>query len=134
MTDVPSVLFLSVHGSGRSIAAKVLMAHYSEGRVVARSAGTEPAEVLNKSIVKVLKERDLDTSREFPTPPEFDMVRASDVIVTMDTAGALPDYADKRYVEWDVVDPWEASVAECRPIIDDLEDLVQALLAELSPS
>lgn len=133
MPDVPSVLFLSTHGSGRAIAASVLMQDYSEGRVKCFSAGVEVAEVLNKSIVKVLEERGLDASEEFPKPPEFDVARYVDVVVTMNTAGFLPNFPNTRYVEWDVEDPWEKSVAECRPIVDELDELVQGLLAEMAP-
>ena len=66
VTDKPVVLFLCIHNSGRSLAAKVLLDHYAQGRAEVRSAGSEPSEQLNPSVVAVLKERDLDTSKEFP--------------------------------------------------------------------
>ena len=43
MTNKPVVLFLCTHNSGRSLAAKVLLDHYAQGRVDVRSAGTDPA-------------------------------------------------------------------------------------------
>ena len=49
MTDKPVVLFLCTHNSGRSLAAKVLLDHYAQGRVDVRSAGSEPADELNPS-------------------------------------------------------------------------------------
>jgi arsenate reductase (thioredoxin) len=43
VTDKPVVLFLCTHNAGRSLAAKVLLDHYAQGRVDVRSAGSEPA-------------------------------------------------------------------------------------------
>jgi arsenate reductase len=68
MNRTPVVLFLCIHNSGRSLAAKVLLEHYANGRVEVRSAGSEPGHLLNPSVVAVLRERGLDTAREFPKP------------------------------------------------------------------
>ena len=76
MTDVPVVLFLCTHNAGRSVAARVLLDHYADGRVEVRSAGSEPADQLNPSVVAVLNERGLDPSKEFPKPLTDEMARA----------------------------------------------------------
>ena len=47
MKAEPVVLFLCVHNSGRSVAARVLLDHHARGRVRVRSAGSEPAETIN---------------------------------------------------------------------------------------
>ena len=44
MTAKPVVLFLCIHNAGRSLAARVLLDHYADGRVDVRSAGSEPAD------------------------------------------------------------------------------------------
>ena len=54
MTDTPVVLFLCTHNAGRSLAAKVLLDHYAQGRVDVRSAGSEPADQLNPSVLAIL--------------------------------------------------------------------------------
>ena len=69
MTDKPVVLFLCVHNTGRSLAARVLLDHYAHGRVDVRSAGSEPASELNPSIIAVLSERGLDATRRVPKAP-----------------------------------------------------------------
>ena len=66
MGDRPVVLFLCTHNAGRSLAAKVLLEHYANGRVEVRSAGSDPKEDLNPSVVTVLEERGLDPSQEVP--------------------------------------------------------------------
>lgn len=133
MTDQPVVLFLCVHNSGRSLAAKVLLDHYSAGRVEVRSAGSEPGAELNPAVVAVLKERGLDPSREFPKPLTDDDARAADVVVTMGCGDTCPLYPGKRYLDWDLPDPAGLPVEQVRPIVDDIDRRVRDLLASLVP-
>jgi arsenate reductase (thioredoxin) len=134
VTDKPVVLFLCVHNSGRSLAAKVLLEHCAKGRVDVRSAGSEPASQLNPSVVAVLKERGLDPSREFPKPLTDDDAQAADVVVTMGCGDTCPFYPGKRYVDWELQDPAGLPIEQVRPIIADIDIRVQALLAELVPA
>ncbi|HTT86072.1 MAG TPA: hypothetical protein VMF60_01785, partial [Acidimicrobiales bacterium] len=83
MNEIPVVLFLCTHNAGRSLAAKVLLDHYAHGRVDVRSAGSEPGDRLNPSVVAILTERGLDTRREFPKPLTDAAARGADVVVTM---------------------------------------------------
>jgi arsenate reductase (thioredoxin) len=129
----PTVLFVCIHNSGRSLAAKVLLQHYSEGRVDVRSAGSEPGNELNPSVVAVLEERGLDTSAEFPKPLTDDDAAAADVVVTMGCGDTCPFYPGKRYLDWELRDPAGLPVDEVRPIIDDIDRRVRALLGELIP-
>jgi protein-tyrosine-phosphatase len=131
MNDRPVVLFLCIHNAGRSLAARVLLDHYAEGRIAVESAGSEPGDKLNPSIVAILKKWGLDPSREFPKPLTDDTARAADVIVTMGCGDTCPVYPGKRYVDWAVEDPAGKSVDQVRPIVEDIDRRVQALLADL---
>ena len=131
MNDRPVVLFLCIHNAGRSLAARVLLDHYAEGRIAVESAGSEPGDKLNPSVVAILKERGHDPSREFPKPLTDDTARAADVIVTMGCGDTCPVYPGKRYVDWAVEDPAGKSVDQVRPIVEDIDRRVQALLADL---
>jgi protein-tyrosine-phosphatase len=133
MSDRPVVLFLCIHNSGRSLAAKVLLEHYAQGRVEVRSAGSEPASQLNLSVVAVLKERGLDTSREFPRPLTDDDTNAADVVVTMGCGDTCPFYPGKRYIDWELEDPASLPIEQVRPIVEDIDRRVQDLLMELAP-
>jgi arsenate reductase len=128
----PVVLFLCIHNSGRSLAAKVLLDHYSAGTVEVRSAGSEPGSQLDPSVVAVLKERGLDISKEFPKPLTDDVARAADVVVTMGCGDTCPLYPGKQYLDWDLRDPAGLPVGQVRPIIDDIDRRVRGLLAELT--
>ena len=92
MSEKPAVLFLCVHNAGRSLAARVLLDHYAEGRVDVFSAGSEPGDQLNPSVVAVLRERGLDPSQEFPKLLTAETAQAADVIVTMGCGDTCPVY------------------------------------------
>ena len=129
----PVVLFLCTHNAGRSLAAKVLLEHYADGAVEVLSGGSEPADRLNPSVVAVLEERGLDPSREFPKPLTDQAGRAADVIVTMGCGDTCPVYPGRRYVDWPLEDPAGRPVEEVRPIVDEIDRRVRALLDELVP-
>jgi len=131
VTDKPVVLFLCVHNAGRSLAARVLLDHYAQGRVDVRSAGSEPAEQLNPAVVVILRERGLDPAQEFPKPLTDETARAADVIVTMGCGDTCPFYPGKRYVDWELDDPAGQPVDAVRPIVDEIDRRVQELLAEV---
>jgi arsenate reductase len=131
VSDVPEVLFVCVHNAGRSQAAAALMDHHAGGRVRVRSAGSAPADEINPAIVAVLAERDLDIIKEFPKQLTDEAVRAADVVITMGCGDACPIYPGKRYLDWDLDDPAGEQIDEVRPIVDEIDRRVQALLAEL---
>jgi arsenate reductase (thioredoxin) len=134
MTDRPVVLFLCTHNAGRSLAAKVLMDHYAQGRVDVRSAGSEPAAELNPAVVAVLNERGLDTSKEFARALTDGLANAADVVVTMGCGDTCRAYPGKRYLDWDLRDPAGLPVEQVRPIVDQIDRRVQDLLTELLPA
>jgi arsenate reductase len=111
MTDTHVVLFLCVHNAGRSLAAKVLLDHYAEGRI-----------------------RGLDPSKEFPKPLTDETAQLADVIVTMGCGDTCPVYPGTRHLDWELDDPAGKSVDEARPIVDEIDRRVRSLLAELVPT
>ena len=125
------VLFVCVHNAGRSVAARVLLDHYAQGRVVVRSAGSAPGEGVNPAVAAVLEERGLDPSKEFPKPLTDEGVQAADVIITMGCGDACPFYPGKRYLDWQLDDPAGKPLDEVRPIVDEIDRRVQALLTDL---
>jgi len=127
----PIVLFLCTHNAGRSVAARVLLDHYAQGRIEVLSAGSEPGEHINPAVMQILGERGLDASKEFPKPITDEVARAADVIVTMGCGDACSVYPGKRYVDWELIDPAGLPIEQVRPIVDDIDRRVQGLLVEL---
>lgn len=133
MNDKPVVLFLCIHNAGRSLAARVLLDHYADGRIRVESAGSEPGDQLNPSVVAILKERGLDPSEEFPKPLTDEMGRGADVIVTMGCGDTCPVYPGKRYLDWELDDPAGLPIEDVRPIVEEIDRRVKELLVELVP-
>jgi arsenate reductase len=126
-----TVLFVCVHNSGRSLAAKVLLEYHAQERVRVLSAGSEPAEELDPMVTKVLQERGLDISREFPKPLQQGMVEQADVVITMGCGEQCPVYPGKRYLDWQIPDPKGGSLEQVRSIVSLIEEKVLMLLEEL---
>jgi arsenate reductase (thioredoxin) len=131
VTDPPEVLFVCVHNAGRSQMAAALLDHHAKGRVVVRSAGSEPADRLNPAVVAAMVEVGIDLSRELPKPLSDQAVRAADVVITMGCGDACPIYPGKRYEDWRLQDPAGQPVQVVRRIRDQIDGRVQRLLAEL---
>ena len=129
--EVPEVLFVCVHNAGRSQMAAALLDHHGAGRVHVRSAGSAPADTVNPAVVQVMAELALDLSKEFPKPLTDDVVQAADVVITMGCGDACPVYIGKRYLDWELDDPAGKSVDDVRPIRDEIDRRVKALVEAL---
>lgn len=127
----PTVLFLCVHNAGRSQMAMGFFQHYAEDRAVAWSGGSEPTTQVNPAAIEAMTEIGIDISREFPKPWTDEIVRAADVVITMGCGDACPIFPGKRYEDWQLSDPAGLGVESVRPIRDEIDARVQALLAEL---
>jgi arsenate reductase len=130
--SAPEVLFVCVRNAGRSQMAAALLDARADGRVLVRSAGSDPGERINPTVVEALREVGIDVSREFPKPLSDDAVRAADIVVTMGCGDACPVYPGKRYEDWTIEDPEGRSLDEVRRIRDEIDARVQSLLAELT--
>lgn len=128
----PVVLFLCVHNAGRSQMALGFFERYAADNAVAWSGGSEPGTQLNPSAIAAMKERGIDISGEFPKPWTDEVVRAADVVITMGCGDACPIFPGKRYEEWDLDDPDGKDIASVRPVRDEIERRVLALLEELN--
>ncbi|HEX4978264.1 MAG TPA: arsenate reductase ArsC [Nocardioides sp.] len=124
----PVVLFACIHNSGRSVAARVLTEHYAQGRVEARSAGSEPKGSVNPVVAQVLAERGLSTEHETATLLDHDVVGEADVVITMGCGETCPIFPGKRYEDWPVDDPAGQDLDTVRAIVADVDSRVRALL------
>jgi arsenate reductase len=128
----PEVLFVCVQNAGRSQMAAGLVTLRSEGAVHVRSAGSSPAEGINELVREAMAEVGVDLSEAFPKPLTDEVVRAADVVITMGCGDACPIYPGKRYEDWEVADPAEAtSLDEVRAIRADIDERVVWLVREL---
>lgn len=63
---MPGVLFVCVHNAGRSQMAQAFLERLSEGRVQAFSAGTQPARVVDPTVVRAMAEVGINLSGRLP--------------------------------------------------------------------
>ena len=103
----------------------------SEGRVAVRSAGTAPAETIDRTVVEAMSELGVDLSAERPKALTDDVVRTADVVVTMGCGDACPVYPGTRYEDWSLDDPAGRDLATVRRIRDEIDDRVRTLVDEL---
>jgi protein-tyrosine-phosphatase len=129
--EMPKVLFVCVHNAGRSQMAAGLVRLRSDGRILVRSAGSDPGEEINPAVVEAMADVGVDLSEEFPKPLTDEVVWAADVVITMGCGDACPIYPGKRYQDWAVDDPAGQDVATVRRIRDEIDRRVRTLVAEL---
>ena len=128
---IPTVLFLCVHNAGRSQMALGYFQHLAGDRAVAWSGGSEPGSQINPAAIVAMAEVGIDITAEFTKPWTEEILRAADVVITMGCGDACPVYPGKRYLDWELTDPAGQALEDVRPIRDDIEARVRALLAEL---
>ena len=133
MTSTPEVLFVCVHNAGRSQMAAALLAHHAGERITVRSAGTAPADSINPAVVEVMAEMGIDLIASGATPKILtdESVEASDVVITMGCGDNCPFYPGVRYLDWQLDDPAGRGADQVRPIRDEIESRVLALIDEL---
>jgi arsenate reductase (thioredoxin) len=130
--DRPDILYVCVHNAGRSQMAALLTTHLAADRVVVRSAGSDPADHVNPLVVEAMAEVGLDMSAAFPKLLTNEAVHAADAVITMGCGDACPIYPGKRYEDWDLPDPAEATTLdEVRAIREQIRGRVVVLLGDL---
>jgi arsenate reductase (thioredoxin) len=130
----PQVLFVCVHNAGRSQMAAALLRHHAAGLVDVRSAGSAPADEVNPAVRAAMAELGIDLGGARPQVLTAETVQASDVVVTMGCGDSCPVFPGLRYLDWELADPAGKGIDEVRPIRDDIDRRVRALLAELTAS
>lgn len=131
-SGVPQVLFVCVANAGRSQLAAALVNQFGGGRIVARSAGSRPADVIHPHVRSLLAEIEGDdAAQRFPKPLTDDAVRAADVVITMGCGDVCPVIPGVRYEDWAVGDPALASAEGVEAIRDDIAARARILVDDL---
>jgi arsenate reductase len=127
----PAVLFLCTHNAGRSQMAMGFFKHLAGARADVYSGGSEPADELHPAVVAAMAEKRIDITIEEPKRWTMDMLEAVDVVITMGCGDSCPVLPGRRYEDWVLDDPAGQSLAAIRPIRDEIEQRVCALLDQL---
>jgi len=128
------VLFVCVHNAGRSQMAAAFLIHHSKGAVSVRSAGTAPADSINPAVIEAMQEKGIDLIAMGATPKilESEIVKGSDYVITMGCGDECPFFPGVSYLDWALEDPAGKGVESVRPIRDEIENRVLALIEQIT--
>jgi len=127
------VLFVCVENAGRSQMAEAFAKQYGKGKIEALSAGTMPSKEVNPLVVQVMREKDIDISRNKPKLIDTQMVQEADIVIVMgcDARGFCPAPLLKKVVDWELEDPKGKPIEKIREIRDEIERRVKKLIGEI---
>jgi arsenate reductase len=128
---VTKVLFVCVANSGRSVMAERLFRRAAGDRHQARSAGSEPGPAAHPHVVEALREIGIDASDHVPRKLDAEALAWADVAVSTCSEEVCPVTPGVRRLNWQLRDPKSLPLEQVRPIRDEIERLVGALLDEL---
>jgi arsenate reductase len=111
--------------------SNALFQRAAQARHDSRSAGTRPAEQVHPVVADAMREVGIDISGNRPQELTDDLGQWADVVVTMGCGDECPYIPGKRYLDWDLTDPADKSLAEVRAIRDDIRARVTDLVLEL---
>ena len=134
MSTAPTVLFVCVRNSGKSQMAAGLMRRAAAGKVIALSAGTDPAAKLNALSVAALAEVGVDLGGEHPKALDPLLLHTVDLVVVLGREAQLDVPAGVRMQRWETDEPSQRGIEgmeRMRLVRDDIAARVQALAAEL---
>ena len=128
------IMFVCVHNAGRSQMAEAFFnAHAPQGQH-AISAGTQPTERVNPTVIMVMAEIGIDMSAHIPKLATPELVAASARIITMGCGvqESCPLYLGMKIDEdWGLDDPAGQGIEAVRPIRDAIQEHVKDLLQRL---
>jgi arsenate reductase (thioredoxin) len=128
-----TVLFVCVENSGRSQMAEGFFRKYAPRGYLTVSAGTKPAGEINPMVIQVMKELDIDISKQKSKIITEDMIKNSSIRVNMGCMdkGSCPTLFIDNLLEWGIDDPKGKSLDKVREIRDDIEQKVRQLGTDL---
>lgn len=129
--QLKTVLFVCVHNSGRSQMAEAFFNQLSRDKILAISAGSEPASAVNPVVVKAMREVGIDISKSIPKLLTMEMIQKADKVVTMGCGveGVCPA-AFVETEDWRLEDPMGAKLDRVREIRDEIRARVIKMLKE----
>lgn len=111
--------------------AEQLFRRAAAGRHDARSAGSEPGDVVHPHVVEALHEIGVDASAHVPRKLDQDALGWADVAVSTCSEEVCPVTPGVRRISWVFDDPKNLPLERVREIRDDIDRHVHELLAEL---
>jgi len=125
------VLFVCVENANRSQLAQAFAGLHGAGRVLAFSAGSQPAGSINPKALAAMRELGYDLSLHSSKSLEEVPPGPYDAVVTMGCGEACPAVPARFREDWQIPDPKHLGPDEFRKVRDLIESKVKDLLARL---
>ena len=111
--------------------AEAFFNRMAEGKAIAISAGSQPAEKLNPAVVKVMREAGIDISHNKPKLLTPVMMESADKAITMGCENSCPTTTVETE-DWKLEDPKDKPIEQVRKIRDELKTRVAKLVKEMT--
>ena len=112
--------------------AEAFFNQMAKGKAVAISAGTQPAALVNPTVVAAMREVGVDIGNQKPKSLTLEMLESADRVITMgcNVAKACPaSFVPTE--DWELDDPEGKAIEEVRQIRDQIKARVEVLVKEL---
>lgn len=131
MSAKPVVLFIGSRDAACSQIAAGFLRRLGEDQFDVRTAGTDPAEVVDPLAMEVMTEIDVAIGAELPQPLTDVAVADANVVVVLGAAGEIPYLLGTRYEDWQLERLDGQDVEAYRRVREDLRGRVEALVTSL---
>jgi arsenate reductase len=128
-----TVLFICVHNSGRSQMAEAFFNQMAKGKARAISAGSQPADKVNPTVVDAMREAGIDISKNMPKLLSLEMMEGIDKAITMGCENSCP-LTTVETEDWGLEDPKDRPIEQVRKIRDEIKERVKRLIEQIAPN
>jgi protein-tyrosine-phosphatase len=128
--DAKTILFVCVQNAGRSQMAEGFFKKYAPKGYEVISAGTVPTSQINPIAVEVMKEVEIDISKQKPKDLTEDMMRNATTIINMGCMDDkfCPALFVPKVIDWGIEDPKDKPIEKVREIRDEIEKRVSEII------
>ena len=126
-----TILFICVHNSGRSQMAEAFFNQLAKGKAKAISAGSQPADQVNPTVMQAMREVGIDISHNKPKLLTLEMLEGIALAITMGCEDACP-YTTAETRDWVLEDPKDKPIEQVRKIREEIKTRVSDLIKELT--
>jgi arsenate reductase (thioredoxin) len=126
------ILFICSHNSGRSQMAEAFFNFAARGKAMALSAGTQPSEMINPTVVVAMREVGIDISKNKPKLLTIDLMNSADRVIVMGCGAEASCPATLVPSEnWELEDPEGQPLEKVRLIRDEIRKRIKKLIDEI---
>ena len=124
-------IFACIHNAGRSQMSAAFFNHLADPQQAhAISAGTQPAEHVHPVVVDVMREIGINLANRKPQKLTPELAAGAEMFITMGCGDQCPYVPGLERADWPLEDPGGQTIESVRPIRDEIERRVQALLTQ----